>query len=319
MNNFIKKANSFGRNQEAFFFLIDFELKMPFLCSLEKANDLGILYDVNGRTNFKKPNIKEEIGIEIFPMDIKKYESAFNFVQKNLSAGNTYLINITFPTKIKTTHSLKDIFLASKAKYKLLFKDKFTLFSPETFIKINNNTIYSYPMKGTIDAGLPDAKKLILENKKEISEHNTIVDLIRNDLSIVSKNIQVTKFRFLSEIKTNRNKLLQVSSKICGELPENWQNNIGEILSSLLPAGSISGAPKQKTVEIIKETEKTDRGYFTGIFGLFDGENLDSAVNIRFIEKNTAGLFFRSGGGITAMSNLKSEYEELLSKVYIPV
>ena len=86
----------------------------------------------------------------------------------------------------------------------------------------------------------------------------------------------------------------------------------------LLPAGSISGAPKQKTVEIIREAERSDRGYYTGVFGIFDGRDLDSAVNIRYIEQTDHGLQFRSGGGITAMSKMEDEYQEMMDKVYVP-
>ena len=86
---------------------------------------------------------------------------------------------------------------------------------------------------------------------------------------------------------------------------------------SMLPAGSISGAPKKKTVEIITEAEGYDRGYYTGVFGCFDGENLDSAVMIRFIEKQESGeLLFKSGGGLTVYSDPDSEYREMIDKVY---
>ncbi len=238
---------------------------------------------------------------------------------KNILAGNTYLLNLTFPTTIETNYSLRELFYFAQAPYKFYFKDQFIVFSPECFVKIQDNYIFSYPMKGTIDADLPNAAKLILENKKEEWEHNTIIDLIRSDLAIVSKNITVTRFRFITEIHTNRKNLLQVSSEIRGELPTNWQNNIGEILVKLLPAGSISGAPKQKTVEIIKQAEKISREYFTGIFGIFDGKNIDSAVNIRFIEKTRKGLQFRSGGGITSNSHPIHEYTEMINKVYVPI
>lgn len=143
-------------------------------------------------------------------------------------------------------------------------------------------------MKGTIDASIPNAANVILADKKETWEHNTIVDLIRNDLAMVSTNISVTKFRFISEVHSRQRDLLQVSSEIRGELESDWRQNIGDMLCKLLPAGSISGAPKQKTVEIIREAEGQDRGYFTGVFGIFDGRELDSAVNIRYIEKKVA-------------------------------
>jgi para-aminobenzoate synthetase component I len=87
----------------------------------------------------------------------------------------------------------------------------------------------------------------------------------------------------------------------------------------LLPAGSISGAPKPKTIEIIKEVEKEKRGYYTGVFGYFDGKNLDSGVVIRYIEQNQDERFYRSGGGITSQSNALDEYNEVIQKIYVPV
>jgi len=87
----------------------------------------------------------------------------------------------------------------------------------------------------------------------------------------------------------------------------------------LLPAGSITGAPKPKTMEIIDQAEGYERGFYTGICGCFDGENLDSAVMIRFIEQEGEQLIFKSGGGITSQSDLNKEYEELIQKVYVPI
>jgi para-aminobenzoate synthetase component 1 len=110
-----------------------------------------------------------------------------------------------------------------------------------------------------------------------------------------------------------------VSSEISGELSENWKDELGTLLISLLPAGSICGAPKKKTLEVIKEAEGTDRGFFTGIFGIFDGRELDSAVMIRYIESTENGLQFRSGGGITGRSDPREEYNEMMDKVYVPI
>ena len=110
-----------------------------------------------------------------------------------------------------------------------------------------------------------------------------------------------------------------MSSKISANLQNNWHENIGDILTSLLPAGSITGTPKKKTIEILNKVEEYDRGFYTGIFGFFDGENLDSSVMIRFIEIDKKGeLFYKSGGGITCDSNVELEYQELLDKIYLP-
>jgi para-aminobenzoate synthetase component 1 len=229
------------------------------------------------------------------------------------------LLNLTFPTKIKTNYTLEEIFYTSEAKYKLLFENKFVVFSPETFVQIKGSKIFSFPMKGTIDASIENAAEKLLNDPKELAEHNTIVDLIRNDLSIVAKKVRVENFRYIDEVKTFNKTLLQTSSKIIGELERKYNEKLGEIIFSLLPAGSISGAPKKKTVEIIKEAENYDRGYFTGIFGIFDGSNLDSAVMIRFIENINGELYFKSGGGITFMSNPELEYQEMIDKVYVPI
>ena len=317
---FIQQANAYGSSNVPFFFLFDFELRKPFICKKEEAGDAGFFYNIKGQTNFTQSETPSTIPkLNPVPVAEKRYAQAFKTVKENLLKGNTYLLNLTFPTPLDNKINLRDIFANSPAPYKLFHKDNFVLFSPESFVRIENNTIYSYPMKGTIDAAIEDAQKKILEDRKEHWEHNTIVDLIRNDLSIVSENVKVTKFRYLDRLKTSHKELLQVSSEIRGDLPEDWRSHIGEILWKLLPAGSISGAPKAKTVDIIRKSEGQERGFFTGVFGLFDGNNLDSAVNIRFIEKTKTGYQFRSGGGITALSNMKDEYQEMINKVYVPV
>jgi para-aminobenzoate synthetase component 1 len=319
LHTFIEKANYYGAGHTPFIFIIDFELQKPLLFTLKEAVKQRVYYQVKIFNNINEEVCSQQPpALNIFPIDYQQYKKAFNLVMENLLSGNTYLLNLTFPTIIETKVTLWDIFFRARATYKLNFKDQFIVFSPECFVKTRGNYIFSYPMKGTIDADLPNAAKQIMENKKEEWEHNTITDLIRNDLAMVSKNVTVIKSRFISEIRTNRKNLLQVSSEIRGELPQDWQHSIGQILATLLPAGSISGAPKQKTVEIIKQAEKINREYFTGIFGLFDGKDIDSAVNIRFIEKTLEGLQFRSGGGITANSNPKDEYIEMLDKVYVP-
>jgi len=94
---------------------------------------------------------------------------------------------------------------------------------------------------------------------------------------------------------------------------------LGDIIFALLPAGSISGAPKTKTLEIIQLAEGYERGFYAGVCGYFDGKNLDSGVMIRYLEQESDGLTFKSGGGITAQSDLVKEYEELIQKVYVPV
>lgn len=320
MQSFIQHANQYGKQRQPFFFLIDFEQKKPLLVPLEQAHTSGLFFDFLGKNNLTaSPKISKKFELYTFPMSLAEYQEGFNFVQQNIQFGNSYLLNLSYPTEIKTNYCLEEIFHAAQAKYKLWLKDQFICFSPECFVRISENKIYSYPMKGTINANIEKAKEQLLNSEKEFTEHNTIVDLIRNDLALVAKNIQVTQYRYLEKVETHRGAIYQTSSEICGELNENWQDNIGSILAKLLPAGSISGAPKEKTIQIIQTAEKQPRGYYTGVFGYFDGENVESAVAIRYIEQKDGKYLFRSGGGITALSKLNEEYQEILEKVYVPI
>lgn len=270
-------------------------------------------------TDDPKPPIAGKERFNLSPVAFERYREAFGKVMYHLRRGDTYLINLTMPTAIESPLNLQQIFDLSDAQYKLLVSEKFVCFSPEIFIRITDGRISSYPMKGTIDATVQDAEKKILADKKELAEHNTIVDLIRNDLSMVAREVRVKRYRYIDRIETNRGPLLQVSSEITGVIDEGAARKIGTLMSQLLPAGSVTGAPKEKTVEIIVEAEGYKRGFYTGVFGWFDGKNLDSGVLIRFIEKQNGHIVYKSGGGITALSDLESEYNELVRKVYIPV
>lgn len=316
----IELMNEYGKNEIPFLFIIDFEMENPNIIKLSEVDADKILYSVNEAKNYnRRLTTTKELSFKKLPPSYDEYSHAFKIVMNHIQAGNTYLCNLTFPTCIEINFSLLELFYASRAKYKLYYDDLFIVFSPECFVKIEDGKIYSFPMKGTIDASIPNAKEIILRDEKELAEHTTIVDLIRNDLSIVASNVGVEEFRYVEEITTNQKNLLQVSSKISGKLPERFLSQIGDIIFSLLPAGSISGAPKKKTVEIIKDAENYKRGFYTGIFGIFDGKNLDSAVMIRFIEKVGNQYYFKSGGGITFLSDPSSEYNELIDKVYVPI
>jgi para-aminobenzoate synthetase component 1 len=252
------------------------------------------------------------------PISYEIYKAAFDGVMNEILQGNSYLVNLTQPSFIDTDLSLEEIFYYSRARYRLWFNDQFVVFSPEIFVRIHNGMISSYPMKGTIDAAIPNAARIILNDEKEKAEHLTMVDLIRNDLSIFAKDVKVARLRYVDRLVTNSKDLLQVSSEITGRLPANYKDHIGHILFSLLPAGSVSGAPKPQTLEIIRSAEKYDRGFYTGVFGYFDGQNMDSGVMIRFIEKKAGELIYKSGGGITFQSDPKAEYQELINKIYVP-
>ena len=304
--------NNLAKKRIPFLFISDFKAENLKVIPLDELDDIEFSIDKN------YIQTKHEHFLKKTPPPHAKYKKKFDRVIEKIKSGDTYLLNLTQPTKIDTKLSLKEIFAHANAHYKLRYKDEFVCFSPEPFVKIEDNKIHTYPMKGTIDSSIPHAKDKILKNEKEMAEHVMVVDLLRNDLSIKAKNVRVEEFRYITEIEAGDKKLLQVSSHISGELENSWHVGLGDILESLLPAGSISGAPKKSTLEIIDEIEDYERGYFSGVFGVFDGENFDSGVMIRFIEKTKNGFIYKSGGGITLDSNAESEYNELLDKVYLP-
>ena len=366
----IDKINRLASQDEPFLFVINYQGDKVFIRLLSDINPEECLFDFEGRGNWRE-NHSEEMGDfkriyeensreipkeisekkkfrgtpldspiswQIIPPLYNNYERSFGIVKSNIMAGNSYLTNLTCRVPVNCNLSLEDIFHRAKGKYKLLLRRKrnlnpFVCFSPETFVRIKGGRIYSYPMKGTLDASLPDAEKQLMEDRKEAAEHATIVDLIRNDLSRVAENVRVDKYRYIDVLHTNKGDILQTSSEISGRLPEDYPQHLGEILDAQLPAGSITGAPKDKTMQIIHEAEGYDRGFYTGIMGIYDQGELNSAVMIRFVEEEASPsktekgknsevsreLYFKAGGGITSKSDCRKEYEEVIQKIYLPI
>jgi para-aminobenzoate synthetase component 1 len=309
-----EKINALAGKGTPFLFISDFKAQDVEVYTLDELNNHDIEFCICEDYAYRA----HSHFLQKSPLDFKTYKEKFDAVIEEIKAGNTYILNLTQPTKIKTELSLKEIYTLANAHYKLRVRDEFVCFSPEKFVQINNNTIHTFPMKGTIDAAVPHAKEKILSNAKEMAEHVMIVDLLRNDLSIVAKDVRVDRFRYVQKIHSGAKELLQVSSHISGELAEDWREHLGDILKALLPAGSISGAPKKSTLGIIEKVEMYERGSFSGVFGVYDGKNFDSGVMIRFIEKTDEGYVYKSGGGITLESDAKSEYTEMCDKIYLP-
>ena len=303
-----------------FFFMVDFLLEKVEVFQENEIEEESLLIDFHNFKNIKTTEAENaEIELKILSESAEIYRKGFDFVQENLRQGNSYLTNYTMKSEIAINLTLKEIFYHSKAKYKVWYNDEFVFFSPETFVEIIDDQIYTHPMKGTIEASIENAVEILKNDVKEKAEHFTVVDLLRNDLSMVADEVQVDEFQRIDFIKTQQKDLYAMSSKISGKLKPEFQNKIGTVMKTLLPAGSILGAPKPKTLEIIAEAENYDRGFYTGVCGWFDGENLDSCVMIRFIEKENGKLFFKSGGGITHLSKFADEYKEMKNKIYVPI
>jgi para-aminobenzoate synthetase component 1 len=376
-SDWIALANRLGSAGTPFLALIDFEMRHPLVIPLSSLDSRRLHFDFRGRTN--RPDDPRRITANrmgdtipnprfISSMD---YSTAFRHVRAEQIAGNSVLANLTFPSEIcpEGDYDLNRLFGAADAPYRLWadlsglrndlrrnpadelipppvspLPDEILFFSPESFVCTRSERMYTFPMKGTalVPSGANRAavEKLLLADEKERAEHTTVVDLLRNDLGRVCSDIRVEKFRYVSSIDVIDGELLQISSRISGALPRRWREAIGSVISELLPAGSVSGAPKRETCRIIAEAESMKRtmgeatgnpgvpgadilppgrGYYTGVAALFDGAELDSAVMIRFIERHGRRWFFRSGGGVTIYSDELSEYRELMDKVRLPV
>ncbi|MHA8071671.1 aminodeoxychorismate synthase component I [Aquirufa ecclesiirivi] len=312
----VEGMDQWGLEGRPFVFICDYKGENIWWGSEEEAKTWGISLEFN---NNKIPYFPGPIHFEKFPISYQEYLVKFHQVQAGLKRGDSFLVNLTFPTPIQTNLSLEDIYLHTKAKYKLLIQDQLVVFSPEPFIHIENNKIQAFPMKGTLAANEKNHPEDLLIDAKEQAEHATIVDLIRNDISRVAFPIQVEKYQYIEQVKTHSQDLWQMSSLISGELMPHFQHKFGSILKALLPAGSITGAPKHATMEIIEKAEGYNRGFYTGIMGKFDGTSLYSGVLIRFIEQINQKLVFKSGGGITVFSDPEKEYLELIQKVYLAI
>ena len=173
-------------------------------------------------------------------------------------------------------------------------------------------------MKGTIEASVPNAIDELKNSVKEKAEHYTVVDLLRNDLSMVADWVKLDEFQKDRFFKTRNKIFIKMSSEISGKVKPEFQNKIGSLMKTLLPAGSILSAPKPKTLEIILEGKLMKEAFIQEFAVILMGK-------FRFLcddsvySTNGENLTFRSGGGITHLSKLADEYQEMKNKIYVPI
>lgn len=312
--------NECGAKGRPFLFVVDYEMNEGYFIENPLEHN-ELLFELNGVGNMPEVERHTSSGVlKVSPVSPEEYKAMFDVVHDALVHNQTVLTNLTVKTPIETNLSPVEIFASADTKYKLFVPGRFVCFSPECFVRIADGRISTCPMKGTIDASIPDAENVILNDPKETAEHTSAVELLMNDLRLGgAENVRVERFRYIDRLETSEREILQVSSEIVGDLGDDYRSGLGDIIFAMLPAGSIAGAPKVSTLDVIRRAEHQSRGFYCGVFGYFDGETLDSGVLIRFIEVDAAGRkFFRSGGGVTAGSDWRKEYDEVLAKIYLP-
>src|SRR5512145_233024 len=169
----IDLMNEWGSEGLPFLFLIDFEMKAIRLHRLDVPEPADLHYSFH---EDRPPDSKDHTSVAFLlkkqPLSFPEYEKAFFQIQHEIHSGNSFLLNLTFPTPIETNLTLGEIYHLSQAPYKILLENHFVCFSPESFIYISNGIITTRPMKGTINASLPGAEKMLLANTKETAEHH---------------------------------------------------------------------------------------------------------------------------------------------------
>lgn len=188
--------------------------------------------------------------------------------------------------------------------------------SPETLVKLENGVVRTFPLAGTRPRGKNEAedKKLeaeLLADEKELAEHNMLVDLGRNDLGKISRfgTVQVEQFHSIQRFSH----VMHIGSTVKGKLDSRY--DALDAIEAVLPAGTLSGAPKIRACQLINRLEQNKRGIYGGAIGYIDFTgNMDTCIAIRIAYKKNGRVFVRSGAGIVADSDPKKEYEECFNK-----
>lgn len=252
-----------------------------------------------------------------------QFEERINQAKDNIKKGNIFQLILSNSYYTNVRGNLIEVFNYLNKKvdspYKFYFNNgdfETTGASPETLVKKLKNNLYSYPLAGTRRRGNnliedKDFANELLNNKKEISEHNMLVDLGRNDLGKISQmgTVEVTKLRKLIKYSN----VMHLGSKIKGKSIPNISPI--KIIGNVLPAGTLSGAPKVSAINIISELENNKRGIYGGGIGYIDfDEDLDLCIGIRLAYKKKNKLVIRSGAGIVSDSEANKEYKEFKNK-----
>ena len=214
----IGRINSLAGEGEPFLFVINYAGSDAYIRKLSEIATEECLYDFEGITNIDGQCCSASVRMpkwDVAEMKMEDYKRSFDTVKSNILLGNSYLANLTCKVAVCCDLTFEEIFLRAKGKYKLLLKGgdgrQFVCFSPETFVRIHGGKIYSYTMKGTLDASIPNAEDVLMNDEKEAAEHATIVDLIRNDLSRVAEHVRVDRYRYIDVLHTNKGDILQTS------------------------------------------------------------------------------------------------------------
>ena len=240
-----------------------------------------------------------------------------------IKEGDIFQVVLSNPLRAKASGSLFDTYRilrsTNPSPYMFYFSSdciEMAGASPETLVRLQNGILHTYPLAGSRPRGVNEIEDKALEHEllsdeKECAEHNMLVDLGRNDIGKVAKIGSVAVEKYMQVVRYSH--IMHIASSVLGEIREDL--DALDALSAVLPAGTLSGAPKIRACEIINELEKSPRGIYGGAIGYLDfSGNMDSCIAIRLVYKKGDELVVRSGAGIVADSVAKTEHTECLNK-----
>ena len=282
---------------------------------LEMKDGSSLLAPVVINENFDE--LESTMGEEAFHQNVKQ-------IKAHIKAGDIFQAVLSERFEFKINASPLNVFAVIKTKcpsaYSFYFDFKQSSFfgaSPETLVKLKDEILETHPIAGTRPRGIDDKDDLLLERQlkrssKEGAEHLMLVDLARNDFGRVSKTgtIKVEIFRKLLRLSN----VMHLVSIVKGE--KSTDKTDLEALSACFPAGTLSGAPKVRAMEILAGLESRPRGFYGGAVVAFDhGEGFDSCIAIRSVEMKEQVVILRAGAGIVADSQPDKEYQEIKHKL----
>ena len=269
---------------------------------------------------FPPLSLEEEFS---FGADQEAYGAMVEKAKEYVREGDIFQVVLSNPMTARARGSLFDTYrvlrTANPSPYMFYFSSddiEVAGASPETLAKLENGKIYTFPLAGTRPRGKTKEEDLALEkellaDEKELAEHNMLVDLGRNDLGRISTpgTVHVEKYIEIERFSH----VMHIGSTVSGELKP--EMDAVDAINAILPAGTLSGAPKIRACEIISQLEKRKRGIYGGAVGYLDfGGNMDTCISIRLAYKKNGVVCVQSGAGIVADSVPEREYEECRNK-----
>ena len=295
-------------------------LEASYETAIKKLDEMAQLIRDGEHMEFEPLKLQSEIQPK-FPKE--KYADMVEKAKHYIKEGDIFQVVLSNPMRAKATGSLFDTYRVLRASnpspYMFYFSGtdvEVAGASPETLVKLEDGVLHTFPLAGTRPRGKTEAEDKALEaellaDKKELSEHNMLVDLGRNDLGKISKfgTVQVEKLHSIERYSH----VMHIGSTVRGEIREDC--DALDAISAVLPAGTLSGAPKIRACQLIGKLENNKRGIYGGAIGYIDFTgNMDTCIAIRIAYKKNGKVFVRSGAGIVADSVPEKEFEECINK-----